>query len=224
VQCCQNDILKNDLPELLRDLDMCQKKLDAYLESKRQVFPRFYFCAAADLLKILSNGSDPNELQNDFEKLFDAINKVTFAENNKMNIKSIVQLFAGDEEELEFNEEVECTGNVEEWLGRVEKEMQRSVKARCMAAANDCYGDFTNFVNNFQSQFSLLGLQMLWTTKVTAALEAKQKDRKAEFNKTRDEIVKIMTDLTALCLSDIKSKLVRTKIETLVTIHVHQRN
>lgn len=75
--------------------------------------------------------------------MFDAINKVTFAENNKMNIKSIVQTFAGDEEELEFNEEVECIGNVEEWLGRVEKEMQRSVKAKCMTAANDCYGDFT---------------------------------------------------------------------------------
>lgn len=65
---------------------------------------------------------------------------------------------------------------------------------------------------------------MLWTTKVTASLECKMKDRKAEFNKTRDEIVRIMSDLSSMCLSDLPSKLIRTKIETLVTIHVHQRN
>ena len=31
-----------------------------------------------------------------------------------------------------------------------------------------------------------------------------------------------MKELTAMCLEDIKTKLERTKIETLVTIHVHQ--
>jgi dynein heavy chain len=31
-----------------------------------------------------------------------------------------------------------------------------------------------------------------------------------------------MKDLTAMCLEDFKTKLERTKIETLVTIHVHQ--
>jgi dynein heavy chain len=43
IQCCQNDILKSELPELLRDLTTCQKKLDDYLEGKRGIFPRFYF-------------------------------------------------------------------------------------------------------------------------------------------------------------------------------------
>jgi hypothetical protein len=43
IQCCQNDILKSELPELLKDLTTCQKKLDDYLEGKRGIFPRFYF-------------------------------------------------------------------------------------------------------------------------------------------------------------------------------------
>jgi dynein heavy chain len=78
VQCCSNDILKNSLPELQTGLEVCQKKLENYLETKRNIFPRFYFCSNDDLLQILSVGSDPNAVQDDFEKLFDAINKVSF--------------------------------------------------------------------------------------------------------------------------------------------------
>lgn len=60
MQCCQNDILKSSLAGLKEGLEQCQRKLEDYLESKRGVFPRFYFCSNADLLKILSVGSDPN--------------------------------------------------------------------------------------------------------------------------------------------------------------------
>jgi dynein heavy chain, axonemal len=71
------------------DLEKCQKQLDSYLEQKRGVFPRFYFCSNADLLKILSQGSDPNAVQDDFEKLFDAINRVTFDEQDRRLIVQI---------------------------------------------------------------------------------------------------------------------------------------
>jgi dynein heavy chain len=89
IQCCTNDILKNSLGQLQEGLEFCQKKLENYLETKRNIFPRFYFCSDADLLKILSVGSDPNAVQDDFEKLFDAINKVTFDEQDKRLIVSI---------------------------------------------------------------------------------------------------------------------------------------
>lgn len=80
IACCTNDILKNSLGSLQEGLEFCQKKLENYLESKRNIFPRFYFCSNGDLLKILSVGSDPNAVQDDFEKLFDAINHVSFDE------------------------------------------------------------------------------------------------------------------------------------------------
>ena len=128
---------------------------------------------------------------------------------------------------MPFIDGVEAVGNVEEWLGKVEREMQKSVRARCLATENDVQSGqmlnaFRDFCKEYQSQFALLGVQLLWTRKITEALEAKQKDRKAEFIKKKAEIVKIMNELTAMCLEDIKTKLERTKIETLVTIHVHQ--
>ena len=89
IQCCQNDILRTSLKPLTEGLEFCQRKLEDYLGKKRGIFPRFYFCSNSDLLKILSVGSDPQAVQEDFEKLFDAISYVTFDEENPKLIMSI---------------------------------------------------------------------------------------------------------------------------------------
>lgn len=90
IKVCMNDILRNSLGGLQEGLEVCQKKLDHYLETKKMIFPRFYFCSNADLLKILSVGSDPNMVQDDFEKLFAAINRVRFDEQDR---RLIVEIF-----------------------------------------------------------------------------------------------------------------------------------
>merc|ERR1711924_219880 len=72
IGCCQNDMLKQLLPVLSVGLEACQKSLESYLEGKRNKFPRFFFTSDPVLLKILSQGSDPENIQEDFEKLFDA--------------------------------------------------------------------------------------------------------------------------------------------------------
>lgn len=40
-------------------LSLCEKALAEYLDTKRLAFPRFYFISSADLLDILSNGTNP---------------------------------------------------------------------------------------------------------------------------------------------------------------------
>jgi dynein heavy chain len=64
---------------------------------------------------------------------------------------------------------------------------------------------------------------MLWTNKVQDCLERNQKEKLTELAKKKTDIEKMMTDLTLMCLEDL-NKLDRCKIETLVTIHVHQRD
>lgn len=44
---------------LLPRLSLCEKALAEYLDMKRLAFPRFYFVSSADLLDILSNGTNP---------------------------------------------------------------------------------------------------------------------------------------------------------------------
>lgn len=123
---CQNDMLKDFLPDLQRKLEDCQKMLEAYLEGKRKKFPRFYFVANQDLLKILSQGSDPKSIQEDFEKLFDSITKVTFGKNtekkgsSELIIQQIMQVSGKDEEKVDLGQAVKCEGNIEGWLKSLE--------------------------------------------------------------------------------------------------------
>lgn len=52
----------NDFQGLGLGLDRCQKSLNDYLDSKRRMFPRFYFISTDELLSILGN-SDPSCVQ-----------------------------------------------------------------------------------------------------------------------------------------------------------------
>lgn len=132
ISCCTNEILKSSLGDLQEGLEDCSKKLESYLENKRGIFPRFYFVSNADLLKILSVGSDPNAVQDDFEKLFDAVSRVTFDEDDRRLIIKISKILGnGDTESVQLVDGVQAEGNIEDWLNRLEKDMQKSVKKVC---------------------------------------------------------------------------------------------
>jgi dynein heavy chain len=72
-------------------------------------------------------------------------------------------------------------------------------------------------------QFALLGIQFNWTLQCQTALEKckTSKGAMSECNKTQNAV---LAELSSWCLQDLKTKMNRTKIETLVTIHVHQKD
>lgn len=47
-----NDVLKQLLPHMIEQLELCQKALSGYLDQKRAAFPRFFFVADATLLEV----------------------------------------------------------------------------------------------------------------------------------------------------------------------------
>lgn len=53
-------------------------------------------------------------------------------------IVQIHQIFAGDEEDITLDDGVKAEGNIEDWLYKLEKEMQKSMKKICQSAAQDC--------------------------------------------------------------------------------------
>ena len=62
VAACNMEGRQERLDSMLGQLELCEKALQDYLETKRIAFPRFYFVAPADLLDILSKGSDPQAI------------------------------------------------------------------------------------------------------------------------------------------------------------------
>ncbi|CAK0855452.1 unnamed protein product [Prorocentrum cordatum] len=230
VPCCQNDMLKQMLPVLSAGLETCQKSLESYLEGKRNKFPRFYFTSDPVLLKILSQGSDPESIQEDFEKLFDAISRVQFDKVDKKKIVKIKGVVGNAEETVDMQVPVMAIGNIEDWLLALEAEMQRSVRRECRIASLEI-GQLMNglsvgdFGHKSIAQVCLLGIQLVWTADFEDALIRMSRDKdKTIMGSTSKKFIQMLTDLVGMCLTDLGSKMNRTKFETLVTVHVHQKD
>ncbi|TYZ61675.1 hypothetical protein PybrP1_000691 [[Pythium] brassicae (nom. inval.)] len=225
VQCCASELLKSCLPTMYSELEKCQKSLEGYLEQKRNKFPRFYFVSNPGLLMILSQGSDPLSMNEHYEKVFDSIEKVYHDKKDK----TLIHTMASGVEEVRFSQVVRAQGNIEDWLATLLRGMQITMKDLCRQSAVDIgvVGNdlkrLREFVDRYIAQFALLGIQLMWTTDIQTALE-QCRAKKTVMKDTSAKQALVLTELSNWCLTDLGAKQNRIKIETLVTIHVHQRD
>ena len=239
--CCQNDIIKSTLPGLQVELQACQKELEKYLEQKRKAFPRFYFVNDGLLLKFLSQGSEPESIQDEFDKLFDSVAGVVFdkgdAKGKKQKSKqkkdlSIIQIMdsKGDQElnkePIDLVNKVLCKGNIEDWLLELEKQMQETMKSLIFK----CYSvyiqqkdpiDLDSMLDNTCAMVALMAIQMRWTKLIQEALEEKPNMKGRAHSDAKVEVKDILIKMTKVCKTDLPSKLIRLKMETIVTIVVY---
>lgn len=224
VQCCGNDLLRSTLPALYSELEKCQKSLEGYLEQKRGKFPRFYFVSNPVLLLILSQGSDPQQMQPYYEKVFDSIDRVVHSKSDRSQIQQFQSSIGTAKETVDFYQPVKAQGNIEDWLGELEREMQRSLKHLCEIAAMECTSKpLRQFVQGCCGQFALLGLQLSWTLQCHEALSKAKNNKAVMIDNSRVQLA-VLQELSAWCLEDLGSRMNRIKIETLVTVQVHQRD
>jgi len=183
-QSYRNSMDAFHIPNLLQglrnandSLDQIQKSLEAYLETKRAAFARFYFLSNDELLSILSQTRNPHAVQEHLCKCFDAINRVTFTADKKMDIVAMSDM---TKENVPFVTPVTTSGvPVEKWLGEIEKTMVSSLyeytKQAFQRYPEDGIIRKDWLFEDCPSQSLLAVDQIFWTSCAEAALNSREK-------------------------------------------------
>ncbi|KAK5645861.1 hypothetical protein RI129_004325 [Pyrocoelia pectoralis] len=220
--CAGDETMSQLLPYLLDQLETCQKSLTGYLESKRLCFPRFFFISDPVLLEILGQSSDPHSIQPHLLSLFDAVYRVHFDENK---YEDIIGMLSDLGELIPFDKPVNCTGGVEVWINKLLDTVRDTVR-NVIAVQAQCFVDPDyNFIQGFVAscgQAGLVGVQILWTKDAEVAIR-KAKVEKIIMKATNQKFLDLLNDLIDLTSKDL-TRMQRTRYETMVTIHVHQRD
>ncbi len=117
-----------DVPGLLKTLEnaneqlnICKKALKDFLESRQRQFPRFFFIAEADLLDILSNGSEPRKILHHTPKVYLCASTFNLAEKDTPEGRPIAtQLVAGVGKEVtDLAPPVPLEGKVEQYMEKL---------------------------------------------------------------------------------------------------------
>jgi len=195
-------------------LDMVQKGLEDYLETKRNGFARFYFLSNDELLEILSQTKDPTRVQPFLSKVFEAMSKVTFNPDNE-----ILNMISPEKEEVQFVAPVITHQKaVEVWMGDLEEAMRVAIRA-AMERGVQTYPNMerTDWVLDNPAQIVINGSQVHWTAEVEEAFTANAVLQYAK--KLSDQILGLI-----MLLRKGVTKLQKTTIGALVVIDVHAKD
>ena len=169
VSFCNDETLFDRLTKSNSLLNIVQKGLNDYLETKRGGFARFYFLSNEELLEILSETKDPTKVQPHLKKCFEAVKKVAFNE-----AKEILQMSDGKEKVELVSKVITKNINVENWMTDLEAAMREAVRHEMFGAI----ADYTNdpdwrciWMLKWPAMCALQGSQAHFTRSMEAALD-----------------------------------------------------
>ena len=225
IEAAMREGVQELLETLLGDLELCEKSLNDYLETKKLAFPRFYFVAAADLLDILSKGSSPWLLQKHFSKNFDAIDGIRFEMNEDgTSSKNALGMIDGAKEFVPFHEPLLCEGAVEVWLNKIMEWMRTCLRWH-QANGYKTYEDKPrhHWAKDHCAQMAVLVTRIIYTDDVNRMFD---KLEEGDDNAPKDYVDQCQMQLNHLSdlINGELSNGDRKKIITLVTIDVHGRD
>ncbi|NXH39972.1 DYH17 protein, partial [Dicaeum eximium] len=225
IECTNKPGLHTKLEALQDRLAVCEKALAEYLETKRLAFPRFYFVSSADLLDILSKGTEPLEVSRHLTKLFDSLAKVKFQEDSdKKPLKVAHGMFSRDGEYMDFDADCDLSGQVEIWLNRLLERMRATLR-NLIPQALGTYEDKPReeWVFDYPAQVALTGTQIAWTSEVGVAFASLEKGYENALKDYNKKQIARLNALISLLLGNL-SPGDRMKIMTICTIDVHARD
>jgi dynein heavy chain len=172
--CCDDPEMLSKLVQMDEKLEHIQKSLDQYLETKRIIFPRFYFVSDDDLLEVLGQGRDPMAVQKHLKKCFEGVKSAHLVPPTKSPSKQweATGLTSPDGEGVELASSLILEGPVEQWLSDLELSMQVAIQ-KILALSIQAYkGKKEKWVRDFQGQILITTGAIQWTADCSRALGA----------------------------------------------------
>ena len=126
MECGTRHGISDKMIEHVNTLDKVQKALEEFLETKRQIFPRFYFLSNDELLEILGQSKNARAVQPHMRKCFDAITGLEFGDQASGAI-DIFAMISPQGEKVQLTKNLKARGPVEEWLLEVQQSMKKSL-------------------------------------------------------------------------------------------------
>ena len=239
VRACGREGVLPLLNSMNDTLESIQKKLNRYLESKRQAFPRFYFVSDADLLEILGQAKDPHAVQKHMIKCFMGIKALTLVDPGKNDMRSnrhheATAMSAPDGEVVPLESAVPLEGAVEHWMNAVEA-MMRVTLQQALCQTIYAYKDAVS-VSAAERERSILGWirdypgQLLITTGIVfftrnciTQLQAAGAGNAKALRRLVHSQHKYLTLLASIVRQHL-NPVVRKKIVALITMELHSRD
>ncbi|XP_012280984.2 dynein heavy chain 2, axonemal [Orussus abietinus] len=214
------------LNKLNDSLEEIQRALEQYLETKRHIFPRFYFISNDDLLEILANSKKPERVQPHIKKLFEGMKMLKIMKTSSGK-HSAEGMLSSEGEYVEFLKPVMLEGQVEIYLCHVETAMRnclREVLRQCKAALRKMLAKRDKWVKEWQSQPGITSSQIQWTNDCTRTLlQCKLMDSKKPLRKLRKKQNQALSKYSETIRSQL-NRLQRLKFKAIVVIEIHARD
>ncbi|CAH8499452.1 unnamed protein product [Schistosoma intercalatum] len=224
--CASKPGLLDQINKLVQSLEEIQQSLDMYLETKRQIFPRFYFISNDDLLEVLGQGRNPEAVMPHLKKCFDNITLLRLEKTNFL-VYNALSMFSLDGEEVPFKNKVRLDGPVESWLGDIEEQMYKTLKDMlrdCRIALKKAANKRDKFIKEWPGQLCITSSQIQWTADVTRALQlVSNRQDKRPLKSLKHKQKNLLEKFSEIIRSNL-TKIQRLKINALAVIEVHQRD
>ncbi|KAH8941010.1 hypothetical protein BDL97_14G015200 [Sphagnum fallax] len=211
---CGSRKLLEQFRESNRLLDLVQKGLADYLETKRLAFSRFFFLSNDELLQILSQAKNPLAVQPHLRKCFEAIDLLDFKPDLEITAMNSVE-----GEKIPFPSGMSPIGNVENWLSQVEIKMRESILQQIRLSLGAYKTNpRTQWVQEWPGQVVLAGSSVYWTEGVERGINTNTMQN--FFDTVQVEQLNGLTDLVRKPLTP----LARLTLGALIVIDVHARD
>ncbi|XP_043340601.1 dynein axonemal heavy chain 14 [Cervus canadensis] len=203
-------------------LEYIKKNLEDYLETKRMIFPRFYFLSNAELLDILSDSRNPECVQPHLVKCFENIRHLLIWKQ-EIGPPAVIMFISAEGETLVLPKKIRIRSGIEQWLVNVEKTMFDLVKKFISQGVDDWYyQQFSLWVLSHPGQVVLTVSKIIFYNDCIKSFVSSHP--KKEVEKVHAGMIHGLEEVAELVVLDTHNSRAKVVLGALLTLYVHCRD